>query len=228
VSDTTPNQEQQERRYRPKIYRCDAKGKVLDCQDFVLHEVDDKGNLDEGKIVFNYTEYDVNTHKANITLKHYMDVETARVVFSDILNLRFRKDPNKEGFYLPIVDEYKGGRGGAAGHPEWEWASRHLIINYTDQLRIGPAITFNFTLCEGTAGPTGAIMPKTSDAPYKGSIAIPLQTMDRGRVTSTAGPARKMAATILDYINCMQTAAMIKDMLSESTAFSQMENAQAA
>lgn len=187
----------QQGNYRPKIYRVDAKGKVLDFQDFVLYGLDKRGCLDEGKIVLNYTEYDVNTHKAMLTLKHYMDIDVARVVFSDILGYRFKKDPKKDGFYLPLLDEFKGGRGSAAGHDEWEWASRRLIVSYNDGLRIGPAIVFNLTLGEGEASATGAITPKSKDAPYKGQIMVPL------------AKARCAAATILDYINCKQTAAMV-------------------
>jgi hypothetical protein len=203
---TAPEQDQQVRNYRPKIYRVDAKGKVLDFQDFVLCEVDQKGNLEEGKIVLNYTEYDTTTHKSTQLMKHYMDVDVARVVFSDILNLRFRKDPKNAEMFLPILDEYKGGRGAAAGHPEWDWASRHLVVNYNPGLRMGPAIVFNFTLCEGEANATGAVMPKSKDAPFKGMIAVPLTK------------ARAAAATILDYIHNVQTAAMVKSMIASDQA----------
>lgn len=198
--------DEQGRSYRPKIYRVDAKGKVLDFQDFILLDQDKSGTLSEGKIVLNYTEYDVTTHKAKLMLKHYLDVDVARTVFSDILGYRFRKNPNNQGYYLPLVDEYKGGRGAAAGHEEWEWASRHLIVDFNDQLRIGPAVRFNLTLGEGIANTTGAIMPKEKDAPYKGSIMVPL------------AKARSAAATILDYINCVQTNQMIRAKLDEANA----------
>jgi hypothetical protein len=214
MSDQSTPQQDQPRSYRPKIFRCDAKGKVLDFQDFIECVIDDKGNLQEGKIVLNFTEYDTTTHKAKQLMKHFVDVDVARVVFSDILNFRFRKDtdPQKQGMYLPLLDEYKGGRGTAAGHPEWDWASRHLIINYNDQLRIGPAIVFNFMLCEGEANATGAIMPKSKDAPFKGQIMVPL------------AKARAAAATILDYISCVQSASMVKAML-EATQESERQAA---
>lgn len=159
----------EEREYvpKPKIARVDAKGKVLDFTDAVEYIADNKGNLEEGKIILNYTEYDVSTHKANQTLKHYIDVDAARVLFDDILNRRFSKDPgDAEGKrYLPLLDEFKGGRGSAAKHPEWEWASRRLIVTFDPAMRVGPSIIFSFIQGEGEQTSTGAIKPKYTEAP---------------------------------------------------------------
>ena len=198
----------EEREYvpKPKIARVDAKGKVLDFTDAVEYIADNKGNLEEGKIILNYTEYDVSTHKANQTLKHYIDVDAARVLFDDILNRRFSKDPgDAEGKrYLPLLDEFKGGRGSAAKHPEWEWASRRLIVTFDPAMRVGPSIIFSFIQGEGEQTSTGAIKPKYTEAPIKAQILVSLPK------------ARAVAAGVLDYIRRVQTILTVKSMMEES------------
>lgn len=191
---------------KPKIARVDAKGKVLDFSDAIECIIDSKGNLEEGKIVLNYTEYDVNTHKANQTMRHYIDVDAARVLFDDILNRRFTKDPgDAEGKkYLQLLDEFKGGRGSAAKHPEWEWASRRLIVTFDPTMRVGPSIIFSFIMGEGQQTATGAITPKYTEAPIKAQILVSLPK------------ARAVAAGVLDYIRCVQTVMTAKSMMEES------------
>ncbi|MHB1455581.1 MAG: hypothetical protein ACYC0V_01565 [Armatimonadota bacterium] len=200
--------ETEEREYvtKPKIARVDAKGKVLDFQDFIENQIDRKGNLEEGKITLNYTEYDVSTHKANQTLKHYIDVDVARVLFDDILNRRFSKDPgDAEGKrYLPLLDEFKGGRGSAAKHPEWEWASRRLIVTFDPAMRVGPSVIFSFIQGEGEQTSTGAIKPKYTEAPIKAQILVSLPK------------ARVVAACILDYIRCIQAVISTKSMIEDT------------
>lgn len=191
---------------KPKIARVDAKGKVLDFTDAIECMVDNKGNLEEGKIILNFTEYDVNTHKANQTMRHYIDVDVARVLFDDILNRRFTKDPSDaEGKkFLPLLDEFKGGRGQAAKHPEWEWASRRLIVTFDPTLRVGPSIVFSFTLGQGEQTPTGAIKPKYTEAPIKAQILV------------SVAKARVVAAGVLDYIRCVQTVMTARSMIEET------------
>ncbi|MHB1455384.1 MAG: hypothetical protein ACYC0V_00555 [Armatimonadota bacterium] len=199
----------EEREYvpKPKIARVDAKGKVLDFTDSIECSLDGKGSLQEGKIILNFTEYDVSTHKANQTMKHYIDVDAARVLFDDILNRRFTKDPgDAEGKrYLPLLDEFKGGRGSAAKHPEWEWASRRLIVTFDPTMRVGPSVIFSFILGEGQQTATGAITPKYTEAPVKAQILVSLPK------------ARAVAAGVLDYISCIQTAMMTRNMVIEET-----------
>ncbi|MHB1455328.1 MAG: hypothetical protein ACYC0V_00275 [Armatimonadota bacterium] len=205
MNEETDQSEERDYVPKPKIARVDAKGKVLDFTDGIECALDSKGSLEEGKIVLNFTEYDVNTHKAIQTMRHYIDVDVARVLFDDILNKRFAKDPgDTEGKrYLPLLDEFKGGRGSAAKHPEWEWASRRLIVTFDPTMRVGPSIIFSFILGEGEQTPTGAIKPKYVEAPIKVQILVSLPK------------ARAVAAGVLDYIRCVQTVMTARSMMEE-------------
>lgn len=191
--------------YRPKIYRFDAKGKVMDVQDMIFQELDRSGTLSEGKLIFNFCEYDQETKKAKQTFKHYMDVDTARRLFYDILNMRIRKDPDpeKQGRYLPLVEkeEFKGGRHN--GNEGWEFESRRMRVVYNDQLNIGPVFQFAFLLGEGRPTDTRAVLPK-GQPKYTGQINISVDA------------ARAGAATILDYINNLQTAQMVRSLMEDA------------
>lgn len=186
-----------------KIARLDGKDKILDFSDMLIMERSKKypERLDEGKIVLSFTDYGSN----KVYMQHFIDVATARVLFTDILSSPYSED----GSPVKLLDEFKGGWGKSVKHPEIEHVSRKLSVSYRtkdgkgEALKIGPCVVFEFTLTEGVKTEQGVVTPKRGAEPLsKGMMMIPLSV------------ARKAAATVLDYIRCKETSAMMSGRIT--------------
>lgn len=186
-----------------KIARVDGKGKILDFSDMILMSRDKRHpeQLDEGKIILSFTDYGAN----KVYIQHYLDVCTARVLFSDILNIPLLKTNDT----IKFLEEYKSGSGASCKYPDIDKVSRKLVVSYRtkdskgEDLKIGPVVAFDFTLTEGVIVEQGESKHKMV-LPKKG-----VEPLARGLFMVQLSSIREAAAAILDYIRCKETAAMV-------------------
>lgn len=186
-----------------KVAKDSPKGiKILDIADMVFFAEDpeQKNALDEGKIVLNLTDKTVEAGQ----FRHYMDVDVARRVFSDIANDRFERESDPEKEYKMLLNEYKGGKRTKSDPEGWEYVSRHLTISRTDKLKMGPAVTIGLEVCEGVLGDKKQVSPKSGAQKTRGSITLSLPD------------ARTLALTVLEYIRTKQTAYQVIKMFEQA------------
>jgi len=188
-----------------KVVKSSEKGiKILDLADMILFEEDQeqKDALKRGKIVLNFTD---KTSEEWSQYKHYLDVDLATLAFTDILNGMFMPDPKEKKEYASLVEDFRGGRRTKNTPEGWEFESRYLSIDRTDKLtKMGPAISISFRYSEGVEGDKGQVNPKPGGTSYRSSIMLSISE------------ARRLATTVLSYIQGKEIAYHVKKMMSQS------------
>lgn len=221
------------RQFPPKIAKFASKSKsgitkiidVTDALGFWNKEAEDrrfrlKDNLLlEGKIALNYTS---SGDGESVRCTHFIDVGTARALFDDVVNYRFRVKKDKDGkpvldskgrpVYMPLVEEFKGGKGSSYGRKDWELCSSKLTITPA-QAMADPTnsfvLIFKFEQCEGVKGDNNQVTSKRGSDKVMESMIIPLDEL------------RPKAATALDYIRARSTQLLYKpfDVVSHGSNY---------
>ena len=148
-------------------------GKILDFSDMLIFKTrddsplkDDNGNISDGKVVINLTEFNTANPESNKTLQYFLDVSKARLLAETIITgsyLTKAGDLEKlnNGDKLTLLDLWGGGKNHYNKY-SCELLSRHLKVEYAindknkNPLGIGPAILLSVEYFPGKKTENGA------------------------------------------------------------------------
>lgn len=120
------------------------------------------------KITLSYTKINRNGGPSQF-FRHYLDLDQCETVLEAMQRLDMGRETDG---CLPGFPEYKGSPDRM--YPQWQQVSRQLTIRYMEGNH-GPSYSLEFTVSEGQANKTGAVMPVGStDDKVKGSCVLPM------------------------------------------------------
>jgi len=130
--------------------------------------------------------------------RHYLDLDQCLVTLRAMRDLDMGRESDSCLFGFP---EFKGSPDKM--YPQWDLVSRQLTIRYMDG-KFGPSYSIEFTVGQGQATKTGAVLPAKGDDKIKGSMVLPMTGTDR-----LPPVGLKFVTRALDYLQGREAARQV-------------------
>lgn len=202
-----------EREYKPytgyKFARMATQTSFLDLTDAHAPcrspEIYPSGDDLKQKIQLSYTKINRGSGPSQF-FRHYLDLDQCEAMLEAMQRLDMGREKDN---CLPGFPEYKGSPDRM--YPQWQQVSRQFTVRYMEG-NYGPSYSLEFTVSEGQANKTGAVMPiGTPESKIKGSCVLPMLGTDR-----LPPVGMKFVTRALNYLHGREAARQV--IMSQSMA----------